>query len=395
MHPTHLLGVVAGLVGLAAAAPTNDGQKAFFYKGHDLSSLKMLEDGDSKAVFVDTARNNATRRADEILADGGMNGVRLRLWVNPIPGQYDLSYVLALASRFHRAGQAIYLNYHFSDTWADPQHNNAPVAWPTTVEPLAGTLRAYVNETLHAFDAAGIPLALVSLGNEIRHGMLWPQGQADVDIEPAAARVANFTGLATLYAAARRGFDDFVSTSSSIQHHGHQRRPAVMLHMDNGWNTTLQELWFGALTATRLVSPADWDVLGFSFYPFYGTNATFENLASTLDWAARRFPGTPLHVVETDWPARCDGEDAPALSEPGVPVGAAGQTAWVRRIEAIVKDVVGGVGQGIWYWEPAWLNNTSLGSACQDAVLFDQDWSQYPRVTGYSRSSVDMYLDSV
>ncbi|KAK8195163.1 family 53 glycosyl hydrolase [Phyllosticta capitalensis] len=389
MYISNLLGIGILLANFAAGAPTNGGSKAFFYKGHDISSLKMLEDGDTQAVFKDTARGNATRRAEDILADGGMNGVRLRLWVNPIPGQYDLDYVLALASRLHAAGQAIYLDYHFSDTWADPQHNNAPVAWPTSLEPLAATLRAYVNSTLHAFEDAGIPLALVSLGNEIRHGMLWPLGHVDVEVEPEDARVANFTGLATLYKAARCGVDDYVDTSSSTQ------QPAVMLHMDNGWNVTLQERWFSSLTATGLVTPADWDVLGFSFYPFYGTTATFENLATTLDWAANAFPGTPLHVVETDFPARCDGEDAPELSEPDIAISAAGQTAWVRRVEEVVKAVEGGVGQGVWYWEPTWLNNTSLGSACQDAILFDQDWSQYPRVTGYSRSSVDMFLDSV
>lgn len=47
-----------------------------FYKGHDLSSLKILEEGG--AIFHDSARHNVTRAAEDILGDGGMNTVRLR-----------------------------------------------------------------------------------------------------------------------------------------------------------------------------------------------------------------------------------------------------------------------------------------------------------------------------
>jgi arabinogalactan endo-1,4-beta-galactosidase len=57
----------------------------------------------------------------------------------------------------------------------------------------------------------------------------------------------------------------------------------------------------------------------------------------------------------------------------------------------IVQQVPYGLGQGIFYWEPAWLNNTSLGSDCNDAILFQADYSAWPLTVGYSRSSVDMF----
>jgi arabinogalactan endo-1,4-beta-galactosidase len=291
--------------------------------------------------------------------------------------------VLALAKRFHAAGHHIYLDYHFSDDWADPQHNNAPTAWPTALGPLSHTLRTYVTSTLGAFAAADVPLALVSLGNEIRHGMLWPTGRADVDVTPSAARVANFTGLATLVGAARAGVADAVAAHALFR----RARPQVMLHIDNGWNHTLQQTWFETLLATGRVTEADWDVFGFSFYPFYGTAATFANLRETLGWVARRF-GKPVQVVETDYPAICNGT---ALSEPSVPVSVEGQIEWVQEVIDIVQDLPNGLGRGVHYWEPAWLNLTSLGSSCADAILFDVDWSQYPTAIGYSRKSVDMF----
>ncbi|KAK3117234.1 hypothetical protein LTR53_001569 [Teratosphaeriaceae sp. CCFEE 6253] len=385
--------VTAALPLLATAAPSPNppgyggGSKPFFYKGHDLSSLKILEDGG--AVYVDTARGNATRPAEDILGDGGMNVVRLRLWVypkSPYDGgyyeSYGLNYTIPLAKRFHDKGYKIYLDYHFSDYWADPSKQATPVEWPTTVHPLAATLRRYVASTLQDFSKAGVDLALVSLGNEIRHGMLWPYGEVDVDIQPAAARVANFTNLATLWAAARNGVRDALA-------HG-VKKPQVMIHIDDGYNLTLQETWFSSLTATGKVKTSDWDIFGFSFYPFYGTAATLANLNNTLTTLANKY-NKPLHVVETDWPDLCNGTGAPQLSEPGIPASVAGQIEWVHDIIDVVKGVPRGLGQGVNYWEPTWLNNTGLGSACQDAILFDADWSQYPKVTGYSRASVDMF----
>lgn len=379
---------------IAGPLPNNDNWGApapYFYKGHDLSSLTILENGG--AIYHDTARHNQTRPVEDILGDGGMNTVRLRLWVTPCDypggiycGQYDLPYTLNLAQRFSKKGYKIYLDFHFSDWWADPQHNQAPFAWPTDLNGLTSTLRSYVSNTLNTFSKAGVDLALVSLGNEIRHGMLWPLGQVDVDIFPESARVANFTNLAHIYKAARQGVDDAVSR------HG-CKKPGVMIHIDNGWNLTLQQTWFSALTGSGIVSRDDWDIFGFSFYPFYGNQATLANLQNSLNTLAVQYR-KPLHVVETDWPAICnpsEGVTVPELSEPEIPVSAAGQIEWERDIINVVKQVPYGLGQGVDYWEPAWLNLTSLGSNCTDAILFDTDWSQYPKMLGYSRSSVNMF----
>ena len=251
-------------------------------------------------------------------------------------------------------------DYHFSDYWADPSKQWTPEEWPTGIEPLAGTLREYVSSSMQSFSDAGVDLSIVSLGNEIRNGMLWPQGRVDVDIEPASARIANFTNLATLYTAARQGVDDAVS-------HG-VKKPEVMIHIDNVWNLTLQERWFSALTGTGKVKTSDWDIFGFSMYPFYGTSATLRNLKTSLHTLAKKY-SKPIHVVETDWPAICTGPDAPELSEPSIPASVPGQIEWVRDVVDVVKSIPHGLGRGVNYWEPTWLNNTGLGSACQDAIL--------------------------
>ena len=240
-----------------------------------------------------------------------------------------------------------------------------------------------MKDTLVSFKKAGIDLDLVALGNEIRHGMLWPLGQANVDVEPWQKTVANFSNLAFLWKAARAGVDDAVFAGVS--------KPQVMIHIDNGWNLTLQQRWFGAMIENGVPTTA-WDVFGFSFYPFYGTAATFANLRTTLNTLAYEFR-KPLQVVETDYPAICEGKynPIPASSEPEIPYDVAGQTTWVDDVISIVQQVPFGLGRGVHYWEPAWLNNTSLGSACEDAILFSADYSNPEHYVGYSRSSVNMF----
>jgi arabinogalactan endo-1,4-beta-galactosidase len=119
-----------------------------------------------------------------------------------------------------------------------------------------------VKDTLISFKQAGINLDLVALGNEIRHGILWPVGYASVDVEPWPQTVANFSNLAFLWKAARAGVDDAVYAGVP--------KPSVLIHIDDGWNLTLQQRWFGAMIENG-VSTSMWDVFGFSFYPFYGT----------------------------------------------------------------------------------------------------------------------------
>lgn len=120
----------------------------------------------------------------------------------------------------------------------------------------AATLRTYVKNTLVSFKQAGINLDLVALGNEIRHGMLWPVGYVDVDVEPWPKTVANFSSLAYLWKAARAGVDDAI--------HAGVPKPQVMIHIDDGWNLTLQQRWFGAMVENGVPTTA-WDVFGMRY----------------------------------------------------------------------------------------------------------------------------------
>lgn len=290
------------------------------------------------------------------------------LWVGS-SGQYNLDYTIELASRLNAKGFEILLDFHFSDSWADPSQNYAPDSWPTDVSSLSSTLRGYVSSTLESFSAAGVNLTLVALGNEVTTGFLWPTGKISNN---------NFANFATLLAAARDGVSDAVGLGV--------HKPQVMIHLDNGWDQGLQTWWYKALLATGTVTTDDFDVIGVSFYPFYGTSATLDNLQASLNTLASTY-GKPVMVAETDWPVSCSGV---ALSE-SIDVSASGQSTWVKNIASVLESVPSGLGQGLFYWEPAFINNTSLNSDCKDVILFDVDWSTWPNTKATARASVDMF----
>lgn len=110
-----LLSLLITFASAVVVARGSDGHaEPFFYKGYDLSSLKIEEDGG--AIYKDTLRGNITSPVEDILV--GMNTVRLRLWVHPkVPYDggyyetYNLQYVMALAKRFYSQGYHIYLDY--------------------------------------------------------------------------------------------------------------------------------------------------------------------------------------------------------------------------------------------------------------------------------------------
>ncbi|KAI9739215.1 MAG: hypothetical protein M1834_007428 [Cirrosporium novae-zelandiae] len=364
---------ICSLAAAVAASPAMEPRSTTFYKGHDLSSTKMLED--SGYTYYTTAGKEAD--IEDILGDGGMNTVRLRLWVTD-DGTYGLNYNLELAKRFYKAGYNIYLDFFFSSTWADPSKQYIPTGWPTTLSKLETKLRSYVKSTLVAFDDAGVELAIISLGNEITAGMLWPLGRVDVSLSETK-RIANFSNFANLWMAARNGVTDAVSAGVT--------QPKVMIHLDDGYDEDKQGTWYWTLMKTGIVTTDDWDLIGVSFYPFYGTSATFSNLKASLNYLGSVY-SKPMLVVETDWPMSCSGV---TLSESSIPISVAGQTTWVKDIVSLMKKLDDSLGVGVFYWEPGFMNNSALGSSCSDNLLFSADWDDWPEVTSTARSSVNMF----
>ncbi|CAG7852961.1 Arabinogalactan endo-beta-1,4-galactanase; AltName: Full=Endo-1,4-beta-galactanase; Short=Galactanase [Serendipita indica DSM 11827] len=329
------------------------------FKGHDISSLALMEK-ERTPTFLNASGQKSD--AVTILASGGANYARLRIWT---AGDYSVNYAIALAKRAKNAGMKVLIDLHYSDTWADPAHQTLPSGWPSDLSSLNTKIYTYTKDVVTAFKNAGVNIDMIQIGNEIRQGLLWPTG-----------KTPNWNSLSQLLNSGRSGA--LAGNTSSP--------PKIMIHIDNGWDWSLQQWWWdniqvqGALTLDKV------DYIGVSFYPFYDTSATLSRLKTTLTNMANRY-GRPIIVAETDWPASCSGV---TLSEPSIPASASGQTQWMQKVAQVVCGLPNGLGKGVFYWEPTWLTNSGLGSACQDNTLFAATWNgQVP--TASPRSSVNMY----
>ena len=246
------------------------------YKGVDWSSLPMQEAAGHSYI----GPNGQKAPMETILAANGVNTVRQRLWASPSDGNYNLDYNLRLARRAKAAGLKLYLDLHFSDTWADPAHQAPPSGWPSTsdVDTLAWRLYNYTLETSNAFAAANLPITLLSLGNEIIGGILFPAGQI--------SQSNGAYNLARLLHSASAGVKDSKLSP----------KPKLMLHLDDGWDYSKQMWWYDEVLKQGPLLASDFDVQGVSYYPFYSEGATLAKLKSSLASMKQKY-GKEVMVV--------------------------------------------------------------------------------------------------
>ncbi|KAI5866451.1 glycoside hydrolase family 53 protein [Durotheca rogersii] len=331
-------------------------QAALKYKGVDWSSVIVEE----KAGISYTTTSGSTQPLEKILSESGVNTVRQRIWVNPGDGNYNVDYNLKLARRAKAAGLDVYLNFHYSDTWADPGQQAIPSGWPTGIDDLAWKLYNYTLDVSNQFASAGISPTIISIGNEIRSGLLLPTGSTN-----------NFYNVARLLHSAAWGIKD-----SNLS-----PKPRIMIHLDNGWNWDTQKWWYESALAAGPLTASDFDMMGVSYYPFYGSAATLSSLKSSLTNMANTW-GKEIVVAEINWPTSCRSPAYPFPSDvQSIPFSAEGQTTFVKKVAEIVAGVKNG--NGIFYWEPAWMNNQGLGSSCESNTMFS--WP------GKELSSLDVF----
>jgi arabinogalactan endo-1,4-beta-galactosidase len=229
---------------------------------------------------------------------------------------------------------------HYSDTWADPGKQIKPSAWSSlSTTDLIAKVKSYTTTVLDAFAAQNLDVQLVSIGNEIRAGLLWPNGKYD-----------QMPTISKLLTAGVQGVK--ASTSKSGQ------KTKVMLHLDRGYSWSTQS-WFYDTIIKNGFDLSTIDVQGISYYPFWDVNnSTLENFKDNVGRMAKKY-GKGIVVAETDWPTKCSKASANIpKSLLSIPFSAEGQTLWVKKVADVVKGIEGGLGWGIMYWEPGWIDNT-------------------------------------
>ncbi|MBP2706627.1 glycosyl hydrolase 53 family protein [Microbispora sp. RL4-1S] len=322
-------------------------------RGADTSSLAKSE------AYGGRYRTSSGVAGDAlaILSAGGVDYVRLKVWVNPADGFNTKARVLDMARRVKALGMGLLIDFHYSDTWADPGKQTKPAAWAGySYDALKTAVYDHTYDVLAALRAQGTTADMVQVGNEINDGMLWEDG-----------RSSNFAKLAGLLKA---GYAAVKAVSPSTR---------VVLHLAEGGNNALFRWWFDSAAANGV----QYDVIGVSYYPYW--HGGFAAFQANLDDIAARY-GKPVLVAETAYPFTTGNEDGQpnniGSAEPvtGYPASPAGQAAMVRDVMSLVQAVPDGRGLGVVYWEPTWTAvsgngwdpaDPSSGDGWENQALFD------------------------
>jgi arabinogalactan endo-1,4-beta-galactosidase len=255
----------------------------------------------------------------KILKDQDINAIRLRTFVNPSTdrtnGHCSKAETVAMAVRAKQWGMRIMIDFHYSDTWADPGQQAKPAAWVGHDFPtLLNDLYNYTFDVMTALKTAGVTPEWVQVGNEIPGGMIYPEG----------SNASNWTKLIQLI---NKGYDAIKAVSPTSK---------VIIHISGGDDNSLFRWWFDAAKAYG----AKYDVIGMSYYPYWIKGSPDYSLsinslgANLIDMASRY--GKQVMVVEVG------GEDTKVQNTYDM----------LTAVQQKVKDVPNKKGLGVIYWEP-------------------------------------------
>lgn len=327
--------------------------KDTIYLGADLSYVNEVEDG--KAFYQE---NGQKVEPYQFFADKGCNLVRLRLWHSPKPTPYaNFVDVKKSIKRAKKAKMKVLLDFHYSDTWADPSKQYIPEAWAkiTDLEILGDSVYQYTYKTLMQLHRADLLPEMVQVGNETNSEILQPSGtNKDVIDWKRNAFLLN-QGIKAV-----RKISEETSTKIDI-----------MLHIAQPENALF---WFPLAEKAGII---DYDWIGLSYYPLW-SEYKFDNLADALKTLMKNHQ-KKLMIVETSYPHTFFNADEAhnILNEKSLIDGyaptAEGQRKYMIDLTQIVLNA-GGL--GVIYWEPAWVSSESKtlwgkGSHWDNATFFD------------------------
>lgn len=330
-----LLGATPASVHGHTPAP-NRGRRRF-YLGADISFLDVpAPPGHPRPGYREHGAPSDEMR---ILERHGWTAFRLRVFVSPVRQAPDnsLANTIQLARRIKATGALLLLDIHYSDTWADPQHQEIPVAWRGLSLPaLENQVETYSRNTIRALKDAGAMPDWVQVGNEITRGMLWPVGQvaipgSDQYLPPTPYdSVAQWAHLTGLLEAGIRGVREGAGSTP----------PRIAIHIDRGGDWATTKWFFDHLEAAHV----PYDIIAESFYPPW-KHGTLAQLRLTMHRSAERFHKDFL-VAETGYGP----SHVPYNPDMQWPITPNGRLAFMVDLVNTVERAPRGI--GVMYWAP-------------------------------------------
>lgn len=249
--------------------------------GADLSMLPVYEEAGT--VYRDAEGNEI--QLLKWLKKQGWNSVRVRLFVNPDSAQQrhrdegvcqDIEMVKRFGRQIRKAGLSLMLDFHYSDTWADPGKQHIPSAWKDcTLPQMADSVYAHTKSSLQQMVKAGATPQLIQVGNEITFGMLWPMARV------GSSKHNHWHQLALLLKQGVRACREVCP------------KARIILHTERAYDRKTTFRFYDKMKELGV----DYDIIGLSYYPIWHKSVPF--FGESLDLITERYPDKPVMVVET------------------------------------------------------------------------------------------------
>lgn len=327
------------------------------YVGGDISALPLYEQYNSP--YKDVKGNNISDLLTWFVQDCGWNTFRVRIFVNPTKKDHggtsnptvcqDLAFVTTLGQRIKDAGAYFMLDFHYSDTWVDATHIQAPSAWQGASDAaMADSISVYTHRVLQTLKASGATPDLVQVGNEIMYGL------CGIQVHPNDKSGDNWDGyLGLLHAGCNAVREECPDAQ-------------IIIHTDRPTNTGYNSYYYNKLKNANV----DFDIIGLSYYPFWhgyinaaqvASKTDKNNLVNAIKNLKTLFPTKRVHIVECAynfqwWPSSGVNYDTQDVW----PCSVAGQYQFVKDLVDNLKPLENV--DGISYWFPEEAGNGDKGT---------------------------------
>lgn len=337
------------------------------YVGGDISLLPSYEANGSK---YRTTTGAAITDVITFSRDNGLNAMRVRLFVDPTKApdaekkegvRQDLAYVTALGKRIKDAGLKFLLDFHYSDSWADPVKQYTPDAWVTLTDlQLYEKIYNYTKECLQTLKDAGAEPDFIQTGNEISYGMCWGKRGSSSLKKCYTNNDANWLRFTTLLKNAIKACREECPQAK------------IIIHTERVANVTMQKAFYERMQNASL----DYDIIGTSFYSYY--HGSLQTLETSLNMLATNFPTKDIWLVEVGYFYNWQ----PEIKSPGVdlsgqyPITEAGQAAYTEALINVLNKHEKVKGLFWWMMEANEYGRTGSSQVTKDwynAALWDDN----------------------
>ena len=260
------------------------------YVGGDISMLPKYEQA---GVVYKDKNGNTVSDVIAFFKQEGLNAMRVRLFVDPTQDNdkavcQDLDYVKTLGKRIKDADMQLLLDFHYSDTWADPGKQWTPDAWKSLNDAdLANKVYEYTKDCLRQMKNAGAEPDMIQTGNEISYGMLWGTeaavGNNNINRCYSKTEDANWSRFVNLLKKAGQACREECQDAK------------IILHTERTSDPTFTVAFYNIMKNNNV----DYDIIGLSYYPeHHGNLQTLETALSTIE--SQKY-GKDIMMVETGY----------------------------------------------------------------------------------------------